>query len=163
MMNTSLNTEYHRVRGTKVPPPTRYNTSITTTIGTSPICPAASGLYALCGRAFLFLLFALPFVLASCSQGDADIHVIPLTPMHQMYNESANLNQVQMDSISNFCTKFCGYVNQHPKSRQDEYFDPTIQNIRAAAALHGYDVKVTTVTTGVTINDEWGGDIFITY
>ena len=149
------------VKGQKLPPPTsQYNTEANASVRTSSHALLHLAC-ASCGRAFLFLLFSLPFFAASCSQDDAD--VAPLTPMHQMYNESANLTKVQMDSISNFCTKFSGYINQHPQSQQDEYFDPTIQNIRAAAALHGYDIKVTTVTTGITINDEWDGEIFITF
>lgn len=115
--------------------------------------------YASCGRVFLLLLLALPFFIASCSQDDAE----SLTPMHQMYNESVTLTQVQMDSISNFCTKFCGYVNKHPQSKHDEYFTPTIENIRTAAALHGYNIWITDDAICITIDDEWDDEIIVKY
>ena len=83
------------------------------------------------------------------------------TPMYQMYNESVNLPQATLDSITNFTYKFSGYVGSHPDSRQDQYFAPTLQNLRNAAALHGYTIKETTVTTGITVNDEWDGETYI--
>ena len=83
------------------------------------------------------------------------------TPMYQMYNESLNLPQATLDSITNFTHKFGGYVGSHPDSRQDQYFAPTLQNLRNAAALYGYTIRETTVTTGV--NDEWAGEKYITF
>ena len=85
------------------------------------------------------------------------------TPMYQMYTESVNLPQATLDSITNFTYKFSGYVGSHPDSRQDQYFAPTLQNLRNAAALYGYTIRETTVTTGVTVNDEWAGDKYITF
>ena len=85
------------------------------------------------------------------------------TPMYQMYTESVNLPQATLDSITNFTHKFSGYVGSHPDSRQDQYFAPTLQNLRNAAALYGYTIRETTVTTGVTVNDEWAGDKYITF
>lgn len=149
------------VGGPKLPPPLTYINYKSSASNRSAINALLHQVYASCGRVFLFLTLAMPFLIASCSQGDTD--VAPLTPMHQMYDESVNLTQVQMDSITNFCVKFSGYVNRHPQSMQDEYFDPTIQNVRTAAALYGYDIKVTTITTGVTINDEWDGEIVINF
>ena len=85
------------------------------------------------------------------------------TPMYQMYTESVNLPQATLDSITNFTYKFSGYVGSHPDSRQDQYFAPTLQNLRNAAALYGYSIRETTVTTGVTVNDEWDGEKYIAF
>ncbi len=85
------------------------------------------------------------------------------TPMYQMYTESVNLPQATLDSITNFTHKFGGYVGSHPDSRQDQYFAPTFQNLRNAAALYGYTIRETTVTTGVTVNDEWAGEKYIAF
>ena len=115
--------------------------------------------YASCGRVFALLIAVLPLAFASCESEVME----ELTPMCQMYNESVNLPQATLDSITNFTHKFGGYVGSHPESRQDQYFDPTLQNLRNAAALHGYTIKETTVTTGITVNDEWAGEIFIQY
>ena len=85
------------------------------------------------------------------------------TPMYQMYTESVNLPQATLDSITNFTHKFGGYVGSHPDCRQDQYFAPTLQNLRNAAALYGYTIRETTVTTGVTVNDEWDGEKYIAF
>lgn len=45
--------------------------------------------------------------------------------------------------------------------RQDQYFDPTLQNLRDAAALYGYSVKDASLNTSITVNDEWAGETFI--
>ena len=105
----------------------------------------------------LILLLGLLFV--SCEKEQ----MADSTPMYQMYTESVNLPQATLDSITNFTHKFGGYVGSHPDSRQDQYFAPTLQNLRNAAALHGYTIKETTVTTGITVNDEWAGETYIYY
>ena len=105
----------------------------------------------------LILLVALLFV--SCEKEQ----MAESTPMYQMYTESVNLPQATLDSITNFTHKFSGYVGSHPNSRQNQYFAPTLQNLRNAAALYGYTIRETTVTTGVTVNDEWAGDKYITF
>ena len=105
----------------------------------------------------LILLLALFFV--SCEKEQ----MAESTPMYQMYTESVNLPQATLDSITNFTYKFSGYVGSHPDSRQDQYFAPTLQNLRNAAALYGYTIRETTVTTGVTVNDEWAGEKCITF
>ena len=113
--------------------------------------------YASCGRAFALLFIVLSLAFASCEKEVME----ELTPMHSMFNESVNLPQATLDSITNFTHKFGGYVGSHPESRQDKYFDPTLQNLRDAAALYGYTIKETTVTTGITVNDEWDGEKII--
>jgi len=105
----------------------------------------------------LILFMVLLFV--SCEKEQ----MVESTPMYQMYTESVNLPQATLDSITNFTYKFGGYVGSHPDSRQDQYFAPTLQNLRNAAALYGYTIRETTVTTGVTVNDEWAGDKYITF
>ena len=83
--------------------------------------------------------------------------------MHQMYDESVNLTQATVDSISCFCVKFSNYVTHNPQSKQDEYYEPTIQNVRTAAALHGYGIKVTEVTTGISLDTDWEGEFVYTF
>ena len=160
-MNNKYNVQNSMLGGQKIPPPaTEYNAESIVSYGTL-LHALLHQVYASCGRVFLFMLFALPFFAASCSQDNADI--TPLAPMRQMYDESANLTKATVDSISGFCVKFSGYVNQHPQSKQDDYFEPIIQNVRTAAALHGYDIKVSTVTSGIKINDEWEDEIVINF
>ncbi len=113
--------------------------------------------HASCGRAFALLFIFLPLAFASCEKEVMD----DLTPMHSMFNESVNLPKATLDSITNFTHKFGGYVGSHPESRQDQYFYPTLQNMRDAAALYGYTIKETTVTTGITVNDEWDSETII--
>ena len=105
------------------------------------------------------LILLLALLLVSCEKEQ----MVESTPMYQMYTESVNLPQATLDSITNFTYKFSGYVGSHPDSRQDQYFAPTLQNLRNAAALYGYTIRETTVTTGVTVNDEWAGEKYITF
>ena len=105
------------------------------------------------------LILLLAFLFVSCEKEQ----MVESTPMYQMYTESVNLPQATLDSITNFTHKFGGYVGSHPDSRQDQYFAPTLQNLRNAAALYGYTIRETTVTTGVTVNDEWAGEKYITF
>ena len=108
---------------------------------------------------FVLLCLAVSLSFASCEKEVME----ELTPMHQMYNESVTLPQATLDSITHFTYKFGGYVGTHPESRQDQYFTPTLQNLRDAAALHGCTIKETTVTTGITVNDEWDGESYLTF
>ena len=105
------------------------------------------------------LIFLLVLLFVSCEKEQ----MAESTPMYQMYTESVNLPQATLDSITNFTHKFGGYVGSHPDSRQDQYFAPTLQNLRNAAALYGYTIRESTVTTGVTVNDEWAGEKYITF
>ena len=105
------------------------------------------------------LIFLLALLFVSCEKEQ----MADSTPMYQMYTESVNLPQATLDSITNFTHKFSGYVGSHPDSRQDQYFAPTFQNLRNAAALYGYTIRETTVTTGVTVNDEWAGEKYIAF
>jgi len=65
---------------------------------------------------------------------------IIMTPMRRMYTESMTLHEFSLDSIANFTKKFNFFVTMNPSSRDDEFFDPTLKNLRHAASLHGYTV-----------------------
>lgn len=146
------------LRGLQILPPP---ISICNPISSNAFRPAIPALlhqaHASCGRAFALMFIALSLAFASCEKEVME----DLTPMHSMFNESLNLPQATLDSITNFTHKFGGYVGSHPESRQDQYFDPTLQNLRDAAALYGYTIKETTVTTGITVNDEWDSETII--
>ena len=83
--------------------------------------------------------------------------------MHQMYLESIDLPDATLDSISHFTSKLGNYVALYPDSRQDEYFDPTLKNLRGALSPYGYTVVERSVTLGVTVNTEWDGETFIEF
>lgn len=83
--------------------------------------------------------------------------------MHQMYVESINLPDATLDSISHFTTKLANYVALHPDSRQDEYYDPTLQNVRGALSPYGYTVVERSVTLGITVNTDWAGETFMEF
>ncbi|MBR6128656.1 MAG: redoxin domain-containing protein, partial [Bacteroidaceae bacterium] len=100
----------------------------------------------------------LPLAFASCESEVME----ELTPMCQMYNESVNLPQATLDSITNFTHKFGGYVGSHPESRQDKYFDPTLQNLRDAAALYvAGHAQVKCHVEGILETDAWGDEVII--
>ena len=139
------------------PPISLCNNHISSNAFRSAIPALLHQAHAFCGRAFALMCIALPLAFASCEKDVME----ELTPMHSMFNESVNLQQATLDSITNFTHKFGGYVGSHPESRQDKYFDPTLQNLRDAAALYGYTIKETTVTAGITVNDEWDGETYI--
>ena len=97
---------------------------------------------------------AIALVISSCSK-----EVITTSRMESFYSESQGLPQCTIDSIKTFTSKFSSYVGSYPESRQDELFEPTVDNIRNACALHGY--KLVEVNVGITINDEWLPDTII--
>ena len=108
---------------------------------------------------FVLLCLAVSLSFTSCEKEAME----ELSPMHQLYNESVNLPQATLDSITHFTHKFGDYVGSHPESRQDQYFTPTLQNLRDAAALHGCTITDSSVTTGITVNNEWDGETYITF
>ena len=81
--------------------------------------------------------------------------------MTQLYEESAGLPQVSLDSIKSFTAKFGSYVVCRPESRQDEYYQPTLDNINYAASLYG--CRLVELSTGVTVNTDWRGERHLTY
>ena len=108
------------------PPISLCNNHISSNAFRSAIPALLHQAHAFCGRAFALMFIALPLAFASCEKDVME----ELTPMHSMFNESVNLPQATLDSITNFTHKFGGYVGSHPESRQDKYFDPTLQNLR---------------------------------
>ena len=110
--------------------------------------------------ASLFLLFITTFVLSSCGKDAGDS--MPTTPlMFQMYTESKSLPEASIDSIKNFTGKFGNYVGIHPESRNDHYYDPTVDNLRYALSLYGYQLRE--LSASVTVNDEWAGQRYLFY
>ena len=82
-----------------------------------------------------------------------------ITHMELFYNESRGLSEVTLDSLKTFTNKFGCYVANYPESRQDKLFEPTVSNIRNAAALHG--CKLVEVNIGITFEDEFLEDTTI--
>ena len=86
---------------------------------------------------------------------------VSLSHMELLYNESQGLPEVSIDSIKSFTAKFDNYVGSNPESKQDELYVPTVDNIRYAASLHGYNLAELTIS--ITFNDEWEGETFIEF
>ena len=96
------------------------------------------------------LLFGLMLLVGvGCSKGE-------ISPMHQMYNESIGLPSTSIDSVRRFTAKFSNYLRVNPGGWNDEYCDPTIDNMKYAASVFGYQLEVTTVK--FRLNTEWGED-----
>ena len=81
--------------------------------------------------------------------------------MELLYNESQGLPEVSIDSIKSFTAKFGSYVGSYPESRQDELYEPTVDNIRYAASLHGY--QLVELKIGITLNTDWDDDVLIEF
>jgi len=87
------------------------------------------------------------FVGAGCSKDD-------ISQMHLMYNESRGLPSTSIDSVKTFTTKFSNYLKTNPEGWNDEYCNPTIENMKYACTVFGYKLEVTTVA--FRFNTEWG-------
>ena len=79
---------------------------------------------------------------------------IVITPMYRMYTESTNLPRATLDSINNFTKKLSAYVVRVPESRQDIYFDPTLDNLRYAASIQGCIVIDTPTSISIGTKEE---------
>jgi hypothetical protein len=111
--------------------------------------------YALCGRALCMLLFGLMlFVGVGCSKDD-------ISPMHQMYNESIGLPSTSIDSVKTFTTKFSNYLKANPAGWNDEYCNPTIENMKYACSVFGYKLEITSVA--FLLNTEWEDEMVIKF
>ena len=75
----------------------------------------------------LSLIFFLPLLIASFLCSSCEKEAV-LTPMAAFYEESAGLPQESLDSIQSFTAKFGNYVVCRPESRQDQYYQPTLDN-----------------------------------
>lgn len=71
------------------------------------------------------------------------------------------LHEASIDSIKSFTGKFGYYVGIHPESRNDHYYDPTVDNLRYALSLYGYQLRE--LSASVTVNDEWAGQRYLFY
>lgn len=94
------------------------------------------------------------FVGTGCSKDD-------ISPMHQMYNESVGLPSTSIDSVKTFTTKFGNYLKANPDGWNDEYCNPTIENMKYACSVFGYELNITNVA--FQFNTEWGGEYFVEF
>ena len=113
---------------------------------------------------FLMLFASMAIYLSSCDKNDDVVEQEPAEarPMELLYNESKGLAKTSADSVSNFAQKFCDHMNNNLNDQNDEYFQPTVDNIEYAATVFGYKI---TIKTGVsiTINDEWDGEYYMNF
>ena len=111
------------------------------------------------------MLFAsMAICLSSCDKNDdvVEQETSKARLMELLYNESKGLAETSADSVTNFAQKFCDHMNSNLNDQNDEYFQPTVDNIEYAATVFGYK---TTIKTGVsiTINDEWDGEYYMNF
>lgn len=105
----------------------------------------------------IFLLF-LAFMTGCFVSCEKDINY---SQMFQFYEESEDLPDASVDSIKSFNTKFSGYVINHPESRQDDLFEPTVENVRHAAELKG--LSLADFSINIVIDTTWERDTIIYY
>jgi len=104
---------------------------------------------------FLLFIAILASSVVSCEKE------VNYTQMFQFYEESIELPDATVDSIKSFNTKFSSYVIKNPESRQDEYFEPTVANVRHAADING--ISLTDLRIVITIDTTWDRDTTIYY
>lgn len=109
---------------------------------------------------FLMLFASMVICFTSCNENDDVIEQEPAKarPMELLYNESKGLPETSADCVSNFAQKICSHLNKNINDQHDEYFHPIIENIEYAGSVFGYKITIKT-SVGITINDEWDGDI----
>ena len=81
--------------------------------------------------------------------------------MQLMYNESRELPSTSIDSVKNFTTKFSCYIKSNPNGWNDEFCNPTIDNMKYAASVFGYKLEITKIA--FYINTEWETDYIIEF
>lgn len=94
---------------------------------------------------------------ASCEKDSS----VSLSQMELYYNESKGLPETSIDSVKSFASKFGGYINSNPESSTSEFYDPTVENIRYAAAVFGYEYKI--VETGFLLDTTWLPEIHMNF
>lgn len=113
---------------------------------------------------FLMLFASMAICFTSCDKSNDIVEQEPAKarPMELLYNESKGLPETSADSVTNFAQKFCSHLNSNLNNQNDEYFQPTVDNIEYAATVFGYKI---TIKTGVsiTINDEWDGEYYMNF
>ena len=105
------------------------------------------------------MLFVLALCFASCDKSDLSENEGANSNMEKMFVESKSLPETSIDSIRSFTSKFGSYIKANPASKNNEYYNPTIENISYACSVFGYQLKV--LNLGITINSEWVGASFI--
>ena len=113
---------------------------------------------------FLMLFASMAIYLSSCDKNDdvVEQEASRARPMELLYNESKGLAKTSADSVSNFAQKFCDHMNSTLNNQNDEYFQPTVDNIEYAATVFGYKLTIN-MGVGITINDEWDGEYFMNF
>ena len=113
---------------------------------------------------FLMLFASMAIYLSSCDKNDEVVEQVPAEarPMELLYNESKGLAETSADSVTNFAQKFCDHMNSHLNDQNNEYFQPTVDNIEYAATVFGYKLTIN-MGVGITINDEWDGEYFMNF
>ena len=104
---------------------------------------------------FLLFIAIMAFSFVSCEKD------INYSQMFMFYEESENLPDASVDSIKSFNTKFSSYVINHPESRQDDLFEPTVENVRHAAELKG--LNLADFSINIVIDTTWERDTTIYY
>ena len=99
---------------------------------------------------FIFTMIIVSFVCFSCSE---ETSVSQYPEMQAYYAESCNLGVTSADSIVRFVHKFGGYVKANPASTNDQYYQPTYDNMVHAGSLFG--LTITSVTTGIKLETDW--------
>jgi len=88
---------------------------------------------------------------------------VTLTPMYKMYEESVALPDAQLDSIDRFTTKFNKYVRTYPESREDTFYEPTVENVREALSLYGREYEEVNVSFTIVVDTTWEKVTHLTY
>ena len=92
-----------------------------------------------------FLLVLLAFI--ACEK-----EIPHYAEMQAYYQESVNLAQTSLDSISRFSNKVDGFVEVHPSAKEDPLYPEIKENIRKAR-----------ITIQIQIDDTWGDDIHLDF
>jgi hypothetical protein len=80
-----------------------------------------------------------------------------------MYEESVALPDAQLDSIDRFTTKFNKYVRTYPESREDTFYEPTVENVREALSLYGREYEEVNTSFVIIVDTTWEKVTHLTY
>ncbi len=107
----------------------------------------------------LFLLLALGF--ASCEKDSTNENEKAYNNMELMFVESKGLPETSIDSIKSFTSKFGSYIKANPALKNNEYYNPPVENISYACSVFGYQLKILNI--GITIDTEWDGENIVKF
>lgn len=111
--------------------------------------------------ALMALFSALIIGFASCDKNSSFEDNKTVNNMELMFVESKSLPETSIDSIKSFTSKFSSYIKANPASKNNEYYNPTVENISYACSVFGYQLKVLNI--GITIDTEWDGEIIVKF